>query len=434
MGWKQEYEEKLRTPEEAVKIVRDGDVVYIGTASSVACVLAEALYKRKDELENVPISSSINPWLLPFYTEPAGGTFSVRTYFAGQAEREAMKHSNCECTSLHLSQVDRWCRQTSGITVAFLDVSPPDKYGFMSDGAFGTAMHGFIKDKADRVVLQVNKNAPYVYGQQNLIHISEADYVVEAEMNLGEVQDMPVDGVVKTISEYIVDEIPDGATIQLGLGGVSGAVGFGLEKKCDLGVHSEMMTNSMMHLMKKGIVTNKKKTFLPGKTVAAFSYGSRELYDFVDRNPEVMFAPYTYVNDPYIIGQNDKMMSVNTAMSIDLFGQVAADSMAGRQVSAVGGQVDFVRGAQLSRGGKSMIALPSTMKKGDTVKSKIMAAFPPGTAVTTSRQDVHYVVTEYGCVNLKPLTIQERARTLISLAHPDFRKELEEEAKKIGIL
>jgi 4-hydroxybutyrate CoA-transferase len=396
--------------------------------------LAEALYQRKDELHDVTISSGTTTWMLPFYTEEPGGPFSVQTYFAGPAERQAMKRHNCKYTSLHLSQVDQWCREIGKPTVAFIEVSPPDDFGYMCYGAFGPAMHDDVRQVAKKVVLQVNENAPYVFGQRCQVHVSDADLIVEATAPLAEVPDAPFDDTMCTISQFIVDEIPDGANIQLGLGGVSGAVGFGLEQKNDLGVHTEMLTNSMMHLMEMGVITNKKKNYMPNVAVAAFALGSKDLYRFVDHNPRIIFAPFTFANNPATIAKNDNMISVNTAMCIDLFGQVAADAIDGHQQSGVGGQVDYVRGAQMSKGGKSFIALPSTMESRKGRHSKIVATLSPGTTVTTSRQDVQYVVTEYGCVNLKPLSMQDRARVLISLAHPDFRDELTDQAKELGLM
>lgn len=433
MNWQEEYKSKRMTAEEAVRIVHGGDVVHIGTASSVACVLAETLYERRSELSDVTISSGQNLWKLPFYTED-GGPFSILTYFQGPAEREAMKRHKCRYTSLHLSAVDQWCGTYLKDGVAFLEVSPPDKYGYMCYGAYGVSMHEFVRRACSRVVVQVNRQAPYVYGRDNLIHVSQVDAIVEADHALAQVPDMPFDENIRTISEFIVDQIPDGATIQLGIGSLSGAVGFGLADKNDLGIHSEMMTNSMMHLMKQGVITNKRKNYCPGKAVVAFALGSEELYEFVDRNPDMYFGPYTYVNNPYQIAKNDNFISVNTAMSIDLFGQVAADNLGGVQQSAVGGQVDFVRGAQMSKGGKSFIALSSTIEKKDGVHSRIVAALSEGTAVTTSRQDVQYVVTERGCVNLKALTAADRARALIELADPRFREELSDEAKRLHLI
>lgn len=433
MDWKKEYRSKLRTAEEAVKIVRDGDIVHIGTSSSVAYVLAKALYQRKNELRNVTISSAANFWMLPFYTDEPNDAFSVLTYFAGPAEREAMKRHNCRYTSLHLSRMDQWCQDILKGGVAFLEVSPPDEHGCMSYGAH-VAMHDDVRRAVSRVVVQVNRNVPYVYGMRNVIHVSQVDCIVERDAPLAVVPDMPADETMKKISRFIVEHIADGATIQLGVGGLSSAIGYGLTEKNELGIHSELFTDSMKHLMELGVVTNRRKNFMPDKAVVGFMLGTKELYEFADRNPGLFFAPYTFVNDPKVIARNDGLISVNTAMSVDLFGQVAADNMCGRQQSAVGGQVDFVRGAQMSKGGKSFIALSSTIENKNGRSSRIVAAFPPGTPVTTSRQDVQYVVTEYGCVNLKPLTMADRARALIRLAHPDYRDELTEQAKALKLL
>lgn len=274
------------------------------------------------------------------------------------------------------------------------------------------------------------KTVPYVYGEENLIHVSEADAIVEADQELVENPELPVDETIQTISGFIVDQIPDGACIQLGLGGVANAVGYGLRTKNDLGSHTELMSDSIMELMKLGVVNNSRKQFMPGKTVASFTFGSRELYRFVDRNPDMYYMPFPIVNDPVNIAKNDNMISINTALSIDLFGQVDADNLAGKQYSATGGQLDFVRGAQMSRGGKSFIAVTSSFTdRSGQRRSRIVLQFPAGTAVTTPRSDVQYIVTEYGCVNLKPLTMRERVRAMISLAHPQFRAELTEQAR-----
>lgn len=291
-NWKEEYQSKLRTPDEAVRIVRNGDTVHIGTASSVAAVLAEALYHRKKELRGVRISSAVNLHMLPFYLDDPNPSFSVLTYFAGPGEREAMRHQNCKYTSLHLSHVEQWCHDFLDSGVAFLEVSPPNEHGYMSYGAY-TAMHDDVRRAVSRIVLQVNPQVPFVCGYRNVIHVSQADYIVEAEMPLPVVRDLPIDPVSEAISRIIVEQIPDGATIQLGLGGLSGAIGYGLKDKNDLGIHSEMMTNSMMYLMERGVVTNSRKNYLPGKSVVGFALGSEELYRFIDNNPGMLFAPFS---------------------------------------------------------------------------------------------------------------------------------------------
>lgn len=434
MEWKKLYDEKLCSVDEAVKAVKSGDRIYVGTASSVAYKLCDALYERKDELEDVLICHGLMPRVLPFFQAEAKGHFSTLSYFAGPGEHVGQKNKQTQWTSLHLSQICNWCRDIAKPNVVFLEVSEPDENGCMSYGAY-TTFHDYVRELADLVILQVNKNVPYVYGESNLIHVSQADIIAEADDDLFNLPNAPFDETTQTLADHIIPLIPDGATLQLGIGALSNAIGYGLKNHTDLGIHTEMMTDSMMDLMKSGVVTNRKKTFMPGKTVTSFALGTTALYEFVDHNEDIYFAPFKKVNDPYVIAQNDNLISVNTAMSIDLYGQVVADCLGGKQQSATGGQVDYVRGAQMSKGGKSIIALTSSLKKKDGTKSsRIVSSFPAGTAITTLRSDVQYVATEYGCVNLQTLTIQDRARAMISLADPNFRDELAEQAKQIGIL
>ena len=432
---RKEYESKLTTAAEAVKLVRSGDTVFIGASSSVAYALCDALGEREDELEDVVLTSSqvIRPIRIMSGKNPKA--FRARTFFMSLQERNMYNQDLADFTTVHLSQVDIFFNETAPTDVAFFEVSLPDENGYMSYGANNVSLGDLVKQKARNIILQVNKHAPYVLGEKNLIHVSEADAIVEADVELVELPGVEVDDTINTISDYILDQIPDGACLQLGLGGVASAVGFGLTKKNDLGAHTELMTDSMMELMKMGVMNNSRKSYMPGKTVASFAFGSKEMYQFLDHNEDMYFMPFTDVNNPVNIAKNDNMISINTAMSIDLFGQVCADNIAGRQYSATGGQVDFVRGAQMSKGGKSFIAITSTMESKKTGRgSRIVSRFPVGTAVTTLRSDVQYVVTEYGCVNLKRLSMRERALAMISLAHPDFRPQLMDEAKEARIL
>lgn len=429
------YEEKVTSPEEAVKCVKSGDTVYVGTCSSVPYALCEALGARQNELEDVTLTCSqiIFPTKLTGCENPKA--FHTTTYFMGAQERNMQKHGLADFTCVHLSQVDIFCRETAPARVALFEVSPPDADGYMSYGATGVALHSYVKEAAQIVLVQVNPRVPYVYGEKNRIHVSEVDAIVEWEQPLAENPSLPVDDTIRTISDFLLDQIPDGACIQLGLGGVANAVGYGLRTKNDLGAHTELMSDSIMELMKLGVLNNCRKSFMPGKTVASFTFGSKELYEFVDHNPDMYYMPFPVVNDPVNIAKNENMISINTALSADIFGQINADNIAGRQHSATGGQVDFVRGAQMSKGGKSFIAMTSTYTdKQGKLASRIVPCFPMGTCVTTPRSDVQYVVTEYGCVNLKPLTMKERVKAMISLAHPDFRPQLAEEAKACGFL
>lgn len=433
MSWKEEYQQKLTTAADAVKLVKSGDFVYGGTCTSCAYTLLDALGDRAEELENVTITCSqiIND--VRCLSNRVPGAFRMSSYFMGAQERKFMKQGGeVDFTSVHLSQVDIWCHNTVRTDVAFLEVSEPDENGYMSYGASGVALHEYIREKAKIIILEVNRQVPYVYGTKNLIHISQADAVIESDVELFHKQSLPVSETIQTISNFLLEQIPDGACIQLGIGGVADAVGYGLKEKNDLGAHTELLTDSVMALMKNGNITNARKTYMPGKTVACFSLGSRELYQFLDHNENVYFAPFPVANDPRTIAKNDNMISINTAMSIDLFGQVCADNIAGNQYSGIGGQVDFVRGAQMSKGGKSFIALTSEINNRHGRGSRIVSRFPMGTAVTTSRADVQYVCTEYGCVNLKELTMKERVHAMISLAHPDFRPGLIEDAKAAG--
>lgn len=429
-----EYRAKLRTPQEAVRCVKSGDTVYIGCCSSVAYALCEALGARGGELEDVTLVSSMVGRPTSVFSGEHPRAFRACSFFMGPGERQMYRQGLGEFTSVHLSQIDLFFRDTARPDVAFFEVSPPDEEGYMSYGATGVALNRYAREGAKTVVLQINRNVPRVFGEDHRIHLSQADFLVEADDELTENVDLPPDDAVRAISDYLVEQIPDGACLQLGLGGLSGAVGFGLRGKNDLGIHTELMTNSLMELMKAGVVTNRRKSFLPGRSVASFTFGSKELYHFIDNNPDMYYAPFPVVNNPVNIAKNDSMISVNTAISIDLLGQVCADSIGWRQHSATGGQVDFVRGAQMSRGGKSFLAVQSTVDNPKLGRrSRIVSQLPPGAAVTTPRSDVQYVVTEYGCVNLKGLTMRGRVHAMIDLAHPDFRPQLTEEAKRAGI-
>ena len=429
-----EYQARLTTAAEAVKCVKSGDNVFIGTCSSAAGDLCDALADRKDEIRDLTVSCSLVLKPLRLLRGEIEG-FRLNTFFVGPQERSAIDRGQGDFTSVHLREIPIWCHETSVPDVAFLEVSPPDENGYMSFSSSGVILHRFMADEAKTVILEVNRRAPYVYGEQNLIHVTEADAIVESDRPLGENIIRPVDETVQQISRVILEQIPDGACIQLGIGNVATAVGYGLVDRNDLGIHSELMSDSLMDLMKMGVVTNKRKTLLPGKTVVGFSSGSEELYRFLDHNEDMYYLPFPLINDMTLIGRNDNMISINTAMSADLYGAISADNITGRQFSGVGGQLDYVRGAQMSRGGKSIIAMTSTFvdKRGER-HSRIVPYFPPYTAVTTPRADVQYLVTEYGCINLKPLLMKDRIRAVISLAHPDFRDQLTACAREAKLL
>ena len=427
-------EDRITTAAEAVKCVRSGDRVYVGTASSFAYELMDALWERRDELEDVTIlcSMSLKPSKMFSTDHDERNPFTIETFFLGARERVAhRKHGMpMNFTSFHLSQVDIWCREVGRPDVCFLEVTRPDEDGYVSFGPSGGCMYVYLMEKARTVVLECNAQTPYILGDPtSRMHISRADALILTDSAVSPLPNEEVDEVSQKISDLVLAEVPDGATIQLGLGKVSTAIGYGLMQKNDLGIFSELFSEPMMHLMQNGNVTNTEKGFMDGKSIFAFSLGTAEMYRFMDRNPLIYNCTFPFVNDPVNIAKNKRMISINTAMSVDLFGQVAADSMGWTQQSAVGGQLDFVKGAQMSEGGKSIIALASAFEKNGKLESKITLRFPVGTAVTTPRSEVQYVATEYGCINLKHLNMADRVRAMISLAHPAFRDQLTEEAK-----
>ena len=433
------YRDKIMSGAEAAKLVKSGDRVYVGTASSFAYDMLDALWDRRDELEDVAIlcSMSVRPSRMFSADHDGHNPFHVETFFLGAQERIAhRKHGMpLEFTCFHLSQIDLWCKYVGKPDVCFFQVSMPDENGMVSCGPSGGCMYTYLAENARNIVFECNAQVPYIMnGEKHLLPLSMADAIVYADYPVSPLAKDEVDEISEKISDFVMDEVPDGATIQLGLGKISTAVGYGLLKKNDLGIFTEMFNEPMMELMKNGNVTNKNKGFMDGLSVFAFSMGSNEMYNFMDHNPELYIGTFPFVNDPRNIAKNKKMMSINTAMSVDLFGQVAADSMGWSQQSAVGGQIDFVKGAQWSEGGKSIIALASSFEKNGQRQSKICLNFPAGTAVTTPRSEVQYVATEYGCVNLKKLNMSDRVRAMISLAHPDFRDQLRDEAKKHGLI
>ena len=424
---------KFVTAQEAVQHIHSGDRVALAHSVGEPQALVNAMIDNYQAYQNVEIVHmlALGPCK---YTKPEmAGHFWHNSLFAGPGSRDAVNEGRADYTPNLFGESPRlFYEGIIPIDVALITLSPPDEKGYCSYGVT-VDYTKCITECAKLVIAQINRNMPRTYGD-TLVHIDDIDLAVECDEPLFLRPILPVGEIEEQIGRNCASLIEDGACIQLGIGTIPDAILHFLGDKNDLGVHSEMLTDSMMELTKLGVVTNRRKSFLPGKAVTSFALGTRALYDYVDHNPDFHFAPFSFVNDPYTIARNDNMISVNTAMAVDLYGQVAADCLGGKQQSAVGGQVDYVRGAQMSKGGKSFIALTSSHKKNGVSSSRIVSSFPAGTAVTTARSDVQYVATEYGCVNLKVLTMGDRARALISLAHPDFRDELTEDAKRLGLL
>lgn len=429
------YKEKLTTAEEAVKLICSGDRVYAGTASSGAYALLDALWERRHELEDVTILSSNLNQSTPVFDESIDNPFLFNTYFVGISERKRMKGgSHVTYNSVHLSKIDCWVRDIAKPDVCLFEVSTPDDDGYMYYGPSGVSLNKYLQESAGLTILEVNKKTPHVFGEGNKIHVSEADAIIEADREYEPFTSGEPDDISVKVASHIIREVGDGSTIQLGLGNISLAVGYELKARNDLGIYTEMLAQPMFELIKNGNVSNRHKGFLDGKSVYSFALGSPELYEALDNNSEYYAAPFTFVNDSRNIAKNKNFISINSAMSLDLSGEAAADCLGWKQQSGTGGQLDFVRGAQWSEGGKSIIAMASSFIKNGKRISKIVPFFPPGSAVTTPRSDINYVATEYGCVDLKALTLQDRVRAMISLAHPDFRDELTEQAKKYDML
>jgi 4-hydroxybutyrate CoA-transferase len=428
--WKQKYEKKIMTAAEAVKQVKDGDRVVVGHACGEPPTLVEALVARSPELKRVEIVHMVAMGPAKYAQSGMEGSFRHNSLFVGASTRKAVSEGRALHTPCFFSEIPRlFSWRILPVDVTLMQVTPPDAEGFCSLGV--SVDYTLAASRSDRVTIaQMNKHMPRTHGAK--IHLDEIDCIVEKDEPLIELKPPVIGDLEKAIGENVAKLIEDGSTLQMGIGAIPDAVLLFLKGKKDLGVHTEMFSDGVVALAEAGVVTNKKKTINTGKFVATFLMGTRKLYDFVNGNPDVVMQPVDYTNDPNIIGQHEKMVSINAALQVDFMGQVNAEMIGRNQFSGVGGQVDFVRGASRSKGGKSIIALPSTAAKGTV--SRIACALDAGAAVTTSRNDVHYIVTEYGAAELRGKSIRERAKALIAIAHPDFREKLTAQAKEQGLL
>jgi acyl-CoA hydrolase len=431
MSWRDDYKNKLRSPEEAVKAVMSGDYVYLGGNAAVPIAIMKALSMRAEELTNVTLSHVLLIGEDPFSKQGMEKAFHHNSLFVGESDRESVNDGRSSYVPIHLHMIPKAIR--SGVTkvdVAIVQCSPPDDHGFMSLGLEVLASKAAI-EAAKTVIIQVNKQMPRVLGD-SFIHISKATYIVETDEPLIELKPKQPTEVERRIGSFIADMIPDGATLQLGIGGIPDSVLSMLRGKKDLGIHTEMISDGLMNALENGIITGAKKSLHPGKVVATFILGTKALYEIVNDNPLLELHPVDYTNDPFIIAKNDNMIAVNCAIEVDLTGQVCSDSIGTYIYSGFGGQLDFIRGAAASKGGKPIIALPSTSKN-DTI-SRIVPKLKEGSGVVTTRADVHYVVTEFGVAELWGRNLQQRAKALIKIAHPNFREALEKEAKERNLI
>ena len=417
---------KFVSAQEAVSIIKDGDYVYLQGSTSTPEELELALANRGSELRNVTVYTGFgvcrgkSPLCRPEYKD----VFNVNSFFVNNAFRDWINEGYGSTTPCFLSEVPRLIRQDYWpVNVVLLNCSLPNEEGYVSFGVSGDVACSAV-ERADRIIAQINPNMPFSYGDP-VVHLSRINACVRSETPLVEVPTpTPTEAEVK-IGQLIAQYIPDGATLQIGVGGIPNAVISALADHKHLGLHTEAMTDGVLPLLEKGVIDNSLKKILPGKSVASLALGSRALYDFMDGNKDIVFRDVAWTNDPYIIGANPKVMSINSCLEIDLTGQICADSIGPRIFSGVGGQLDFVFGSSLSEGGISFLAMLATTAKG---LNKIKPFLTEGAGVVTTRFQTHFVVTEYGAVNLRGKSMAERARLLISIAAPQFREELERAA------
>ncbi len=423
-----DYRSRIVTADEALSAVRSGQRVYIHNGCAEPTELVKALTRRGPELADVEVlhmaTMGIADYILPQYE----GHFRHNALFIGGNVRDAIAEGRADYTPIFLSEIE--CLFETGempIDVCLIQVSPPDDHGFCSFGV-GIDLTLTAAKVAKCVIAQVNAQMPRTYGD-SFIHVSQIDKVVEVSRPLCELKKHPCGPVEEAIGKNIAELVPNGACLQLGIGGIPDAVLANLGNHKDLGIHSEMVSDNIVPLIEAGVVNGQAKNFKPRKIIVGFVLGSKKLFDFVHDNPIFEFHPTCYTNDPFMIARNDNMVAINSAIQVDITGQVCSDSLGQKFYSGFGGQVDFIRGAAHSKGGKPIIAIPSTAKDGQI--SRISATLTPGAGVVTSRADVHYVATEYGVAYLHGKTVRERAESLISIAHPKFRDELREYSEKM---
>lgn len=441
MGYAEEYQKKLVSADEAVKVVQSGDWVDYGWCNGTADALDQALAKRTDELKDVNVRGGILLKLPAiFEREDAGEHFTWNSWHMSGVERKLISRGCAYYAPIRYSELPRYYREsnTKKNAVAMFQVAPMDKHGFFNFGPNASHLAAVVETSA-KVIVEVNENMPRCLGgTENNVHISDVDFIVEgSNPPIGELGGGGAASEVdKAVAKLIVNEIPDGACLQLGIGGMPNAVGSLIAESDlkDLGVHTEMYVDAFVDIAKAGKINGSRKNIDRFRQAFAFGCGTKKMYDYLDENPEILSAPVSYTNDIRSISALDNFMSINNAVDLDLFGQINSESSGTKHISGAGGQLDFVLGAYLSKGGKSFICCSSTYKTKDgQVKSRILPTLNPGSIVTDTRANTHFLVTEFGIVNIKGLSTWEKAEAIISIAHPDFRDELIAEAEKMNI-
>lgn len=436
MNWKETYRSRIRTPEEAVRLIQSDQRIFLTGNCSTPKTLLNALVDYAPELQNVEICQPLTISSSDYVAPEMEGHLRVNSMFISQNVRKAVWEGRADFTPVLLSEFPLlFKRDILHLNAALIHISPPDAHGFCSHG-IETGLTKTAAESADIIIAQINPQMPRMLGD-TLIHINQIDAIVEVDEPLSEhaMTDEGDMAVVQEIARHIAERIPDGATMQLGIGAIPNAVLHFLLEKKDLGVHSELVSDSVIDLWDAGVLTGAKKTLHPNKIIAGFLLGTRRLYDWAHDNPLIELHTSEYVNNPYLIAQNTKMVAINSAIEIDLTGQVCADSIGTKFYSGVGGQMDFIYGASMAEGGLPIIALPSTTTLRDgTLISRITPMLKPGAGVVTSRNHVHFIATEYGMVDLYGKSIRQRTHALISIAHPQFRDELARTAKSLNYI
>ena len=427
MPWEMEYKKRLKTVDDALQAVKSGMRVYIQPGCAEPETLVEALMRRAPDLRDVEIVHMMTMGCAPYVAPEMAGHFRHNAMFIGANVRDAINDGRADYTPIYLSEIEGLFESGQmPIDVALIEVSPPDSHGFCSFGV-GVDTTLTAARVAGHVIAQINDNMPRTFGD-SFIHVNDIDAFVESTRPLCALKRVVTSDLHVQIAGHVASLIEDGAVLQTGIGGIPDAILPMLMNRKDLGIHSEMISDGVIPLIEAGVVTGARKNFKPRKIILGFALGTKRLFEFVDNNPIFEFHPTAYTNDPGLIARNDNMVAINSALQVDLTGQVCSDSIGNHFYSGIGGQVDFLRGASRSRGGKPIIAISSTAKHGTI--SRIVPMLDPGAGVVTSRGLIRYIVTEFGVAYLHGKSIRERAKALIEIAHPDFREPLYEYCEK----
>jgi len=424
MNWREVYKNKIVSADEAVKQIKSGNRVLVGHACGEPTALVDAMVRRAPELRNVELVHMVSMGKAEYCKPEMAENFHFNSCFVGATTRMAVSSGRGDYLPCFFFEMPSLLTTRNLLDVALIQVTPPNENGDCSYGISCDYTEAGVRNPNTIVIIQINTKMPYTFGTS--LNLSRANFIVEVEQELIELQPPKIGELEEKIGKNVASLVDDGATLQLGIGAIPDAVLHFLGERKNLGIHSEMFSDGVVKLAREGVINNSKKTLHNGKFVASFLMGTKVLYDFVDKNPDVLVFPIDYVNDPFINSQNENLISINSTIQVDLQGALNSEAIGTEQFSGIGGQVDFIRGANRSKGGKAIIALPSTAK-GGTI-SKIVSRLDPGSPVTTSRYDSRIIVTEYGIADLYGLNLRQRAKALINIAHPKFREELEREA------